>query len=136
MREVGEVGFLENSIGHRDTINLMLFCLSKRYSPNLITKQLLLSNLGPCKSRKDSTQIKFVVNYAETRETITNFCIEQPTEAVNTILRRCSSKTKKIKKNHERRKNPAMQDAKQALLEATKGKKTYSLYWLTHATEN
>ena len=29
-----------------------------------------------------------------------------------------------------------MQDTKQALLEATKGKKTYSLYWLTHATRN
>ena len=26
-----------------------------------------------------------------------------------------------------------MQDTKQALLEATKGKKTYSLDWLTHA---
>lgn len=93
-----KLAFWKNSIGHRDTINLMLFCLSNRYSPHLITKRLLLSNLGPCESRKDSTQIEFVVNYAKKRETITNFCIEQPTEAVNTILQRRSSKTKKIKK--------------------------------------
>ena len=54
VREV-KLAFWKNSISHRDTINLKLFCLSNRYSPHLITKRLLLSNLGPCKSRKDGT---------------------------------------------------------------------------------
>ena len=118
-----KLAFWKNSIGHRDTINLMLFCLSNRYSPHLITKRLLLSNLGPCESRKDSTQIEFVVNYAKTRETITNFCIEQPTEPVNTILWRCSSKTKKIKKKSWEKKKPCNAGHKTGSLRSHQRKK-------------
>ena len=114
--------FWKKPIGDRETLKLMLFCLGNGCSPPLISRWILLSQTwAPDKAEKRAQQLDYVLNNPEAkRETWFYFdLVHNKLLYLNGLPKQQSQhqqdaaeKPRKSKKNHKRRKNPALQDTK------------------------
>ena len=125
--------FWKKPIGDRETFKLMLFCLGNGCSPPLISTWILLSQTwAPDKAEKRAWQLDYVLNNPEAERNMVLLCPRpQQTFVFKWIPKQQSQhqqdaaeKPRKSKKNHKRRKNPALQDTKKGSLRSHQNNKS------------